>query len=296
MEKKYYKHKIQNLLVISKIITVHYFEFDKNFASDTESHDFWELVYADKGDIVCARDGMETVLKEGEVIFHKPNALHSLRADGKRAPNVFIISFECKSEAIRFFEDRKMSLSKDLLKYIFAIIDESRMTFDLPFSDPELKKMRLLSSPALGGSQMIKNLLEILLIGLMRYESEKSEDDPIFLHKEKFDELLPDRIIAYMNEHISDHLNIDKLCADMHYSRSYVFKQFKQVTGSTVMAYFVKLKAERAKILLRETDMSISTISAALSFDTPNYFAKIFKKHTGYTPSTYRKMRRKAKK
>lgn len=296
MEKKYYKHKIQNLLVISKIITVHYFEFDKSFEAHTESHDFWELVYADKGDIICVRDGNETVLKEGEVIFHKPNALHSLRADGKRAPNVFIVSFECKSEAIRFFEDRKMSLSKDLLKYIFAIIDESRMTFDLPFSDPELKKMKLLSSPALGGSQMIKNLLEILLIGLMRYESEKSEDAPVFLHKKKFDELLPDRIISYMNERISDHLSIEGLCADLHYSRSYVFKQFKQATGSTVMAYFVKLKAERAKVMLRETDMSINAISASLSFDTPNYFAKIFKKYTGYTPSTYRKMRRKAKK
>ena len=30
MEKKYYKHKIENLLLISKIITIHYFEFDKN--------------------------------------------------------------------------------------------------------------------------------------------------------------------------------------------------------------------------------------------------------------------------
>lgn len=296
MEKKYYKHKIQNLLVISKIITVHYFEFDKSFAAHTESHDFWELVYADRGDIICVRDGKETVLKEGEVIFHKPNALHSLRADGKRAPNVFIISFECKSEAIRFFEDRQMSLGKDLLKYIFAIIDESKLTFDLPFSDPELKRMKLLPTPALGGSQMIKNLLEILLIGLMRYENEKAGNASVFLRKDKFDELIPDRIISYMKEHICDCLNIDLLCADLHYSRSYIFKQFKQATGSTVMAYFINLKIERAKSLLRETDMSIGDISTLLAFDTSNYFSKIFKKHTGYTPSTYRKMRRKAKK
>ena len=108
MEKKYYKHKIENLLVISKIITIHYFEFDKSFVSHTESHDFWELVYAHKNDIICCTDGKEEHLKEGEVIFHKPNASHSLRANGRRAPNVFIISFECKSEAIRFFEGKKM--------------------------------------------------------------------------------------------------------------------------------------------------------------------------------------------
>jgi AraC-like DNA-binding protein len=296
MEKKYYKHKIQNLLVISKIITVHYFEFDKSFAAHTESHDFWELVYADKGDIICVRDGKETVLKEGEVIFHKPNAPHSLHADGKRAPNVFIVSFECKSEAIRFFEDRQMSLSKDLLRYIFAIIDESKRTFDLPFSDPELKKMRLLSSPTLGGQQLIKNFLEILLISLMRDEDEKGESGAVFLHKDGFEEQIPDKITAYMRDHINEALCVDELCRDIHYSRSYIFKQFKQFTGYTIMAYFTKLKVERAKEMLREGNISIGEVSATLSFDNPNYFSKIFKKYTGYTPSTYRKMRRNVKK
>jgi quercetin dioxygenase-like cupin family protein len=155
MEKKYYKHKIENLLVISKIITIHYFEFDKSFTGPTESHDFWELVYAHKGDIICYADGKEEILKEGEVIFHKPNEIHSLKADGKRAPNVFIISFECKSEAVRFFEHRSLRLQKDLLHLIFSIIEESKKTFDLPYSDPELKKMKLLPSPALGGRQAI---------------------------------------------------------------------------------------------------------------------------------------------
>lgn len=296
MEKKYYKHKIQNLLVISKIITIHYFEFDKNFVADTESHDFWELVYADKGDLICVCDGSETVLKEGEVIFHKPNVSHSHRADGKRAPNVFIISFECKNEAIRFFEDRKMALNKDLLRYIFTIIDESKKTFDLPFSDPDLKKMKLLSSPALGGQQLIKNLLEILLISLMRNEAESGGVDTVFLPQDRVDELIPDRIVAYMREHITEQLTVGDICRDIHYNRSYIFKQFKKSTGYTIMAYFTKLKVEKAKEMLRESEMSIGTISSSLSFDNPNYFSKTFKKYTGYTPSTYRKMRRKAKK
>ena len=61
------------------------------------------------------------------------------------------------------------------------------------------------------------------------------------------------------------------------------------------MAYFVGLKIRKAKEMLRETDMSVSAISDALSFDTSNYFSKTFKKLTGYTPSTYRKMRRGGK-
>ena len=70
MKQNYYKHKIENLLLVSKIVTIHYFEFEKNFESKGESHDFWELVYADKESIVCTANSKEITLKEGEILFH----------------------------------------------------------------------------------------------------------------------------------------------------------------------------------------------------------------------------------
>ena len=295
MERKYYKHKIENLLVISKIITIHYFEFDKNFVSHTESHDFWELVYADRGDLICRRGDNEFILKEGEVIFHKPGVNHGLRADGKRAPNVFIISFECKSEAMRYFEDRIMAVDSALLRFVYAIIEESRRTFDLPYFDPDLQRLKLLERPTLGGSQMIKNYLELFLINLMRNESESDCSEAVFLPRDQFDEMISDRVIEYMNAHLSERLSTDDICSQLHYNKSYIFRQFKKTTGDSLMSYFVKLKIQRAKQLLRETDLSISAISESLNFETSNYFSKTFKKVTGYTPSTYRKMRRRSK-
>lgn len=295
MDKKYYKHKIENLLVISKIITIHYFEFDKNFESHVESHDFWELVYADKGDLICKIEDNETIIKEGEVIFHKPGVTHAHRADGRRAPNVFIVSFECKNEAIRYFEDKKMALDKGLIRFIFAIIEESKRTFDLPYSDPELKKMKLLESPALGGQQLIKNYLELLLINLMRNDAERNSSEAVFLPREQFDERISDRVIEYMKEHVTERLSVDDICKVLHYNKSYIFRQFKKTTGSSLMAYFVKMKVQKAKEMLRESDMAVSAISDTLSFDSPNYFSKTFKKVTGYTPSTYRKLRRGGK-
>ena len=295
MEKKYYKHKIENLLVISKIVTIHYFEFDKNFVSHVESHDFWEMVYAYKGDLICSSNGNEELLKEGEVIFYKPGVTHAHKADGKRAPNVFIISFECKNEAIRYFEDRHMSVDKSLLHIIFAIIEESKRTFDLPYSDPDLKKMKLLENPSLGGQQLIKNYLELLLIILMRNETERDSSEAVFLPREQFDERISDRVIEYMKEHITERLSVSDICDILHYNKSYIFRQFKKTSGSSLMAYFTKLKIQKAKEMLRESEMSVAGISDALSFDNPNYFSKTFKKITGFTPSVYRKMRRRGK-
>ena len=294
MEKKYYKHKLENLLVISKIVTVHYFEFDKNFVGHTEAHDFWELVYAERGDIVCLVDQREVALKEGEVIFYQPGLIHALRADGNRAPNVFIVSFECRNEAMRFFENRHMKLDPGLLHFVFSIIEESKRSFDLPYSDPMLKKMKPLEHPALGAQQLLKNYLELLLISLMRNESEKSNSTAMFVPIDRFNERISDQVIDYMKEHVTERLSVADVCAILHYNKSYVFRQFKKTTGYTLMSYFMRLKVERAKELLRETKMSVGDISDALSFESANYFSKKFKNITGYTPSTYRKMKRMA--
>ena len=57
-----------------------------------------------------------------------------------------------------------------------------------------------------------------------------------------------------------------------------------------MMQYFIRLKIEKAKKLLRENEISVTQISETLAFDTPNYFSKTFKKITGYTPLQYKKI------
>ena len=293
MEKKYYRHKIENLLVVRNIVTIHYFEFDKDFEGPTESHDFWELVYADKGSILCTADRKELELCEGEILFHKPNEVHSLRANGNTAPNVVIISFVSSSQALHFFENRKLALPKSCLRYIYAIIEEAKETFHLPYSDPELKKMKLLTNPALGGQQLIKNYLEILLIDLMRGESAKGNTNVVFLPQEKLGERVAEEVLTYLTAHIDERLCIADICAALNYNKSYIFSAFKKATNRSVMSYFSHLKIEKAKKMLRETSLSVTEISDLLSFDSPNYFSKVFKRTTGYTPLQYKKMRKR---
>ena len=130
MEIKYYKHKVENLLTVSKIVMIQYHEFDKGFVSRAESHNFWEMIYVDKGNLLCYRDGEELLLGEGEVLFYKPGVTHLLKADGKRAPNVFVLCFEARGESVSFFENRSMRLDESLCKLVFHIIEESKRTFD----------------------------------------------------------------------------------------------------------------------------------------------------------------------
>ncbi len=287
--KNYFQHKLSNLISVSKIVTIHYFEFDKNFCSQGEAHDFWEMVYAEKESLFCSADGAQIFLKQGELLFHKPNEFHTLAANGKKAPNVFILSFVCKSESMKFFENKKLSLSPHLVKFIYPILQEGRKTFDIPYSDPNLKKMKLLPNPTLGGEQLIKNYLEIFLINLLRDQTETEQGNTTFLPWKALSTKPIDDITAILKENVYSTLTIDDICAKTNYSKAYLFRIFKAKTGKTIMAYFTQLKIDQAKQLLRENELSVREISEKLAFNTPDYFIKTFKRITGLTPLAYKK-------
>ena len=287
--KNYFKHKLENLIVIKKIVTIHYFEFDKHFATPGETHDFWEMVYADKASLLCTADGREIRLNEGEILFHKPNEYHTLAANGQKAPNVFIASFECASQSIRFFEGRKIAVDPALRPFIYAIIEEARKTFCIPFSNPQTKKMEIQAHPVLGGQQLIKNYLEILLISLMRSVSEQEQQEHFFLESKELGNRIMNEVTHYLQENIHKKLTISNICAQIGYSRTTVFRLFREHTGQTPMEYFIQLKIQGAKRLLRESDLSVMEISYRLGFDSANYFTKVFKRYTGLTPSAYKK-------
>lgn len=123
--------KAKKAINISKINTIFYYEFIKSFEFKGEKHDFWEMVYVDKGEVIITANENEFVLKQGEVVFHKPNEFHGIRANKIVAPNVFIISFVCKSPAMKFFNNRRMFLHPKIRDVISCIIRESIESFEV---------------------------------------------------------------------------------------------------------------------------------------------------------------------
>ncbi len=286
--KKYFKHKLENLINVSKIVTIHYFEFDKNFKTEGESHDFWEFVYVDKDSIICYADDKKIILEKGEVLFHKPNEFHTLAANGKKPPNVFIVSFVCKSEAMKFFENKKISVSSNYVGLIYNIYNEGGRTFNIAFSDPKLKKMQFLKSPTLGGEQLIKNYLEIFLINLLRSQTETDGENSIFIREKEYTKKQITDVISLLNDSVYSTLSIDEVLEKTNYGRAYLMRIFKKETGFSIMEYFIRLKIEKAKDLLRNQELTIREISAKLQFSEPTYFTKTFKRIAGVTPSAYR--------
>ena len=163
--KQFYMHKISNFLNVQKIVTIHYQKPEKQYVSLQESHNFWELLYADKEEFTIHYGDESVLLKQGEIFFIEPNVPHYVDCKDKEA-NIFIVSFECRSESINFFAGKRYSVPQEMKYLLQNVMSEALETFHIPDFNPDLKKLELKSNPNLGGEQVIKNSLELLLIYL----------------------------------------------------------------------------------------------------------------------------------
>ena len=96
----YKKTILKEIISVKSIVTVHYFEYGKNYHFTGEEHNFWELIYVDRGTAEIFSGDTWQELKQGEIAFHKPGEFHNVRSNGRVAPNLVIIAFDCSSPTV----------------------------------------------------------------------------------------------------------------------------------------------------------------------------------------------------
>ena len=286
MKTNYIRTKPKMVIDVTSIITIHYFEFGPTFIYDGEQHDFWEMVYVDKGSVLIQRDAETLTLNQGEILFHAPREFHAIRSLDS-SPNFFVISFDCRSAAMARFMKYRTKLDKTLHSYLASIIKEAEKTYTIPKNDPDLKKLTPKENAMLGGEQLIKTYLEQFLIFLLR--ATISSKAPSFPQKDAQADPLIEAMQQYLMNNIEKNIRIEDLCKKFDYSRSYLSRRFQRKTGQTITTYATRLKIKEAKRLMRETDLNLTQISARLSFESPQYFARVFKRVTGMTPTEFKK-------
>ncbi|MBR5218349.1 MAG: helix-turn-helix transcriptional regulator [Clostridia bacterium] len=285
MKLNYIKHRITNLININKIVTIHFYEHSKNYSYEGESHNFWEMLYVDSGHAYIEANDKPIHLKQGEIIFHKPNEFHTIRTDINSSVRVFIISFVCSSKSMNFFKGKTCTVPPDLKKLLFNIIDEYTNTF-IPMEVYDTK-LELKDNPPIGGQQLIRTYLEQFLIMLIRADKAGGNAN-VFLSKESLENHLYAQIIEMIDNNIYKRITVEQICRELNYSRTYLSNIFKASSGYTILEYILIRKIQESKKLIAEKKYNFTHISDMLSFDNSHYFSRVFKRISGMTPTEYK--------
>lgn len=269
-------------VAVDRLYSVHYFEYTGSYAYPGECHDFWELLYVDKGSLLVTAGERRLRLERGQAVFHAPGEFHAFSAAGV-APDLVVAGFGCDSPAMDFFRDRTIAIRGEERSLLGRLVAESAAAFSSPLNASSVTQLQRRGAAPFGGEQLLCAALEELLIRLIRREGSpqpgpdgRPEGGGVVA-----------QVMDYLERRVDQPLTLEQICRDNLVGRSQLQKLFHAHTGGGVMAWFGDLKIQSAKRLIREGRLNFTQIAGLLGFQSVHYFSRRFRQATGMSPSEY---------
>ncbi len=100
--------------------------------------------------------------------------------------------------------------------------------------------------------------------------------------------VIKQKIEMFIEAGYQEDLSLQDVAKMMRYSDTYLCKVFKECFHKSFITYLSELRMTKAKALLRDVTIPINEISLNVGYRDANYFARVFKRLEGVTPSEYR--------
>lgn len=96
-------------------------------------------------------------------------------------------------------------------------------------------------------------------------------------------------LLLFINDHYAEPLSRQDIARAVGYNESYISHIFSDTLHTTLTEYILSLRLSDARRLLTDTDMTVSRIALSLGFGSIRSFNRVFLRHTGMTPTAFRK-------
>lgn len=252
------------------------------------SHDYVEILYMLSGETVHDIPGREPLcLHAGELLMMNGQAMHAIRQCGENDVGVnFIVRPSFFDEALT-----AIGSSNTLGRFLIDALKRGESSVpclhfqvsDVPSIQSLLESMLYsLIGEKPAGQRILKTSMTLLFLQLLAHTAQLS---------------LPTRnasamVVSALDEiqHRYQTLQFSDLAAAWHVSPAYLSQQVKKATGLTCTQHLQKQRLAQARRLLRETDLSVVEICAAVGYSNTGYFYRIFQQETGLPPLVYREV------
>jgi LacI family transcriptional regulator len=98
--------------------------------------------------------------------------------------------------------------------------------------------------------------------------------------------------VRFIHDHAAEGIGVADVVADRLLSRRALEIRFRKALGRSPHEEIQRVRLERARRLLRETDLAIPRVAEAAGYGRASYLAQVFRQHLGTTPARYRRRHR----
>lgn len=271
--------QLQAVLSVDTLKSLHHLNLTGKITRG-ELHDFYELLFVEEGFYYVILDGERVVVPPGSCIIFAPNAFHSSDGIANSTATVSIVSFESASPEMHYFDNRVLAPTASALqqlKELFAACHKVCET--VPHGGISVREG--VSPHQL---QIIKAQLELFL--LSQYHDEKPKAPT---HRKQYRKECFAQLSSYMKAHLGEPMSTATLSAACSMSESTMKSLCREFCNCGPIDYLISLRIAAAKRLIRQSGMSFTEIATQTGFGSLHYFSRVFKAHTGLTPTAYAK-------
>ncbi|WP_409344531.1 AraC family transcriptional regulator [Paenibacillus sp. MBLB4367] len=273
------------------------YKIDETFEAVQEdhSHDYIQIWYVNKGEFIHCINNQKYKMVKGNLFVIPPFAIH--RVECLPGKELEIIGCEFTPN---FINDRyrQSPVKNDFFDYAYL---EQFLTAE----DKVKPKITLTGSIDHQVSQLLYGMLEEYtardsyyelmikgsLLKLLSVIIRAYREDAVKEMGDKADKYRPliKAAIDYMHQHYDQEIRLDQMCKITMLSKTYFCDLFKHLTGKTFNDYLINLRIKKSTELLVQANLTITDVCFQVGFNDLTYFSRIFKKHTGISPSYYKK-------
>lgn len=198
-------------------------------------------------------------------------------------PFIELITNKNVAEAVNLLEKKieneftksRYIKEESLQKLIYGVANDVKKALDISENVALMEERELLSTNIFD----LKKIIKDYLICVGEACSKKLDNNEY------------NRVIKYISTQKGFDFDLNQIALDLELNPSYLSRWFKECIGETYTEYIKRLKINEVKRLLTESELSLKEIALKVNYSSDSALAKAFKKETGLTPQTYRKLK-----
>ncbi|MGN0306725.1 MAG: helix-turn-helix domain-containing protein [Lachnospiraceae bacterium] len=251
-------------------------KFMGDWHSIEHTHSCSELFYIIEGNGFFSIENQICTVSANDLVIINPNIVHTEIGIADTPMKYIVLGIE----------GLELSLNRDEKAFHHHVLSFKPVREQTMFLLQNLLTEINQKSPRF--EELCQHYLELLILLVNRQSCLLSTPKPIKSSSAR----LAASVRRFIDDHYREYITLNQLAEVSHANKYHIVHTFTEEYGISPINYLIARRIEEGEKLLTTTDFSLSAISRFCGFSSPSYFAQVFKRQRGHSPSSYRKKSR----